>query len=87
MSKLRRVNSGLIVAVIAVNCYILLLPLYPVLHLWWEQHMIHRPEKLTHLVQQTPQKSPSIPAGEWLIIPKLALDTPVYEGPNIYTAN
>ncbi|MDB5164548.1 MAG: putative sortase family protein [Candidatus Saccharibacteria bacterium] len=90
MLTLSRINTGLVILIIAINGYLLVTPFYPRLHLWWETHVNHQQQQLENVVKthQSPTKSsPPVPAGEWLVIPKLALHTPIFEGQNIYTAN
>lgn len=89
MLKLSRINNTLVALIILINGYLVFAPLYPHFNLWWEQRH-HQQQKLTEVIRS--RKSPSntsrpIPAGEWLTIPKIALNTQIFEGPNIYTAN
>lgn len=90
MFSLSRLNNLLVVLIIVINGYLVAAPLYPRLHYWWQHQVSHQPQKLHHVIASrgSHQKTPtSIPAGEHIVIPKLGLDTPVFEGPTVATAN
>lgn len=86
----RRANIVLLVLIIAVNLYIITLPIIPMVSYWWQQHHSHTQQTLQARID-TPQKSPSAsqssntfhagPTADGLIIPKMLLDTPLVEGP------
>jgi len=81
--SISRVNNLLIAAIVAINVFVIALPLYPALSFWWATHVQHRqPHFASSKMNQNP-----VPAGERLIIPKLLLDEQVYEGPDVITAN
>lgn len=86
----RKLNIGLLAAIILVNLYTILLPTLPALRYWWESG--HSKSKVTATVQQyitqTPSETstdPSSPAndksGNRLIIPRMLMNTKIVEGP------
>jgi sortase A len=90
--SLSRINTLLVVVIIAINTYLIAAPFYPQLQYWWKIHINHQQQKLEKIVHSSSDgrghtSSTPIPAGEWLVIPKLAMNTPIFEGPTIYTAN
>lgn len=91
MPRLYKINNLLLVLIILINGYLILAPFYPKVYLWWQLHANHQQQKLEKVIRSNkPSKTKPAPAprqGEWLVIPKIALDTQIYEGPNIYTAN
>jgi len=87
-----KANKILIASILAINIYVIALPLYPVLVLWWQDNVKHRPQQLAQLVaahQKTKSQPapPAVPAGERLIIPSISLDQPIVEGKSIYTVD
>jgi len=82
----RRINNFLITAIVAVNVYVIALPLYTIANFWWQNHAQHQPQKLAQLVKTLPEH-PDLAQGERLIIPSIALNQPVVEGKSIYTVN
>lgn len=85
---LARVNNLLTAAIIVINGYVILLPLYPMASFWWAGHNGHRQQQLTSLVTHPSHTSnSSLPEGEHLVIPRLLMDEPIYEGQSVYTVN
>lgn len=82
--KLARINTGLLIAIVLVNVYVIAMPFLPAL--------FFRVEKHTGAVKQLQQKVTSKPASgsiaadaETLIVPSMALDATVNEGKTIQT--
>ena len=81
--KLARINTGLLIAIVLVNVYVIAMPFLPALLFRAEKH---------NAVKQLQQKVSSKPAGgsiaadaETLIVPSMALEAPVNEGKTIRT--
>ena len=91
MPKLSKINNLLLIAIVLINSYLIVAPLYPKAYLWWQIHVNHQQQKLEKVIKSgKPSKTKPVEVartGEWIIIPKIALDTQIYEGPNISTAN
>jgi len=88
--RLGRINQLLLAAVVAINLYIIALPLYPIVLFWWQKHVINQPAKLAMTVQTIrphPAAGTKYARGEHLIIPSIALDQDIQEGQSIYTVN
>jgi len=86
----RKINIGLLVAIVLVNLYTMLLPAIPALRYWWQAG--HSKTKVTATVEQyvkatTPQANSeqSTPtedmSGNRLIIPRMLMNTKIVEGP------
>ena len=86
----RKLNIGLLIAIVLLNLYTMLLPALPALRYWWESG--HAKTKVTatvkEYVKQTSQASPtgssqktSASDGNRLIIPRMLMDTKIVEGP------
>lgn len=82
--RLSVVNSVLLALIIIVNGYIIIAPLLPGWRYWQQEHF-NQPERqqLTGQVEGTAQYA----GANKLVVPRMFLDEPVLEGPNIYTAN
>lgn len=92
MLKLKTLNNALLVGIILINSYLIVVPFYPKLYLWWQIRIEHRQHKLETFVKEAKKPSSGktsfkVPQGEWLVIPKIALNTPIFEGPTVATAN
>lgn len=90
MPSLGKTNNILLALIIFINSYLILAPLYPKAYLWWQLRIGHRQEQLEKVVHEAsskPSKKSTVRQGEWLVIPKIAIDTQVFEGPTIATAN
>lgn len=86
----RKINIGLLAAIIAVNLYTMLLPVVPAIRYWWQAG--HSKAKVTATVQQYVQQTTNTPAsnaqapaedmsGNRLIIPRMLINTKIIEGP------
>jgi LPXTG-site transpeptidase (sortase) family protein len=90
---LQTVNRILLVAIAAINLWVIGLPLYSTAVFWWQKHINHRPQHLQQLIMDnrpkkgTTKPTPLIPPGEHLIIPSIALKTDIHEGASPYTLN
>lgn len=84
--KLARVNTLLLVAIVLINGYIILLPLYPKVLFWAQKHDTARVRQLTAQVEQKPGQTPdSRPQDNRLVIPSMVFDQPINEGRTIRT--
>lgn len=88
---LRHVNTGLLVAIVLINGYIIAAPLAPAISFWWSEHTNHTSQKLSTQLH-TPRTHHSgattpVPAGHRLVIPSMQLDAEVFDGTSIYTLN
>ncbi len=88
--KWRRANFGLLLAIILINGYVILIPVFPIATYWWQQHYGHTQQHLSQRLQAPPEQTVSTPKDttfhsgpntDGLIIPKMLLDTPLVEGP------
>jgi LPXTG-site transpeptidase (sortase) family protein len=79
--KLARVNTLLLVAILAVNSYIILLPVMPKIIFWAQQHDTQRIEKMEASISKTPT-SDDRPDDNRLIVPSMVFDQPIHEGAN-----
>lgn len=82
--RLSVVNSVLLAAIIVINCYVILAPLLPGWRYWQKDHFSQSERDL--LTEQVEASSDYSGANK-LVIPRIFVDQPVLEGPNIYTAN
>lgn len=80
-SSLKRVNTLLLIVIIAVNGTTLLLPLLPKAKFWQQEHFSNRRQALADLVQAPPDSQALQSKPNALIIPAMLLDQPVNEGP------
>lgn len=87
---LKKINTLLLVLIVAVNLFTLVLPLEPAVSFWLRKHFSHTTQKLQTQVNATPTGSsndPSIPNDNRIVIPTMQLNEPVYEGTSPYTVN
>ena len=82
--KLSRINTGLLVAIILVNAYIILLPVVPGLLFQLQKRNPARMQHLEHVIH-SPTAKPAAPQPNQLIVPSMAFDEPIYEGPTLTT--
>jgi LPXTG-site transpeptidase (sortase) family protein len=81
----RWANRLLLAGIIIINLYVIGLPLFSLAGFWWQKHVSHQPQKLAQLVRSLPPKNG--PAANQLIIPSIALDYKILEGPNAHTVD
>jgi len=74
--KLSRVNTGLLVAIIAINSYLILSPLWPKVSFWLDRHDTKHIQQLSHAIHTTPPQG--IMANQ-LIIPSMGFQESIYE--------
>lgn len=87
-SRLRKVNNGLSILVVLLALYIIVLPLWPNISLWWAGASNNRPplvEANSQPVGTTETPPEDIPAENTLVIPGINLQEVVYEGPGAAT--
>ncbi|HJP96838.1 MAG TPA: class E sortase [Candidatus Saccharimonadales bacterium] len=79
--KLARINTGLLLAIVLINAYVIVMPFLPALFFKAEKH-----STVKQLQQKVSSKPGPITANaETLIVPSMALDAPVNEGKTIAT--
>jgi len=84
VKHLRFVNTLLLVAIILVNGYILLIPLFPALTYWWDSRNNAVAVLEQKIVKPTTTKTVNNqPDG--LVIPSMLLDEPIYTGSSAKT--
>lgn len=86
----RKLNIGLLLAIILVNLYTILLPTLPALRYWWEAGRAKASvtASVQQYIKQTAQTAPATTdpsktdtSGNRLIIPRMLMDTKIVEGP------
>jgi LPXTG-site transpeptidase (sortase) family protein len=90
--KLSRLNTCLLVAIIAINSYIIAMPFIPGIVFWYQsRHSDTKKVLTTQLDAPVPVKKPNnttpYPSGDRLIIPSMLLDVPYFEGRDARTLN
>lgn len=87
----RRANAVLFTAILAINCYILIVPLLPAISYWWQGRNPQAAQEFSDRIHKTTASADSSrstaaefragPEHDGLVIPKMFLDTPLIEGP------
>jgi LPXTG-site transpeptidase (sortase) family protein len=90
--RFKHVNILLVLAILAINGYILVSPLLPRLDLWWRQRQTAAVAGLpykTRLDKSSPQAGgrSQTPSDNRLVIPKIALDDHIYVGTDPHLVN
>jgi sortase A len=88
--KLARVNTGLLVAIILINSYIVALPVLPGVFYWWATRDGKQTANLQNKVHALADKkgaSVPRPTENRLMIPSMNLDQRVFEGKTAKTLN
>lgn len=80
--KLTRVNTCLVVAIVAVNGYIVAAPFWPRLTYWWQDRDQRNPVGTVQLQKRVSQPLTAAPAPQdnRLVIPAMHLDQPIVGG-------
>lgn len=81
---LSTVNTVLLILIVGINCYVVIAPFIPGWHYWQKDHF-SKPQR-QQLTQQV-EASTSYSGQNKLVIPRIFMDQPVLEGPDVYTAN
>ncbi len=80
-----KINNVLFAAIIIVNAYIIVAPLWPQISFWWQANHTNRRAQLTQALNTSPVQhknaNPAHTKPNTLIIPAMFLDQPVLEGP------
>ncbi len=82
-SKIRTINWILAACIIAINCYIILVPFWPTLQFWIDQNNTH--EDLTEAVEAV--KPTKIYKDNTIVIPRMRLSEKIHEGTDIAVVN
>lgn len=75
--KLARVNTLLVILIVIVNIYVIALPFLPAVLFTMQKNS--RAAQLAEVVTDTPSGNPISADAEQLVIPAMALDTPILE--------
>jgi sortase A len=82
--RLSRVNTGLLVAILLINGYVILLPVIPGIVFWVQTRDNQRLQQMENAIHEAPERSGSGPqlsqAQNRLIVPSMLLDEPIHEG-------
>ncbi len=76
--RLSRVNTLLLVAIIAVNVFVLALPFWPQASFWWRTRSVAAQESLTQQIEVSSEQPTGQPNK--LVIPSILLDQPIHQG-------
>jgi sortase A len=79
--KLARVNTGLVVAIVLVNAFVIAMPFVPALLFKVQKHTVV--QQLQKQVSSKPSSGSVAANAETLIVPAMGLDAPVNEGKTI----
>jgi len=83
--KLTRVNTLLLVAILLVNGYIVILPVIPKFVFWLQEHNTQHIKQLKQSVASPIAANTARPAENRLIVPSMAFDQQIFEGPSMAT--
>lgn len=86
-SLLKTANNLLLLGIILVCGYVLLLPLLPMLTYWWQGKRVSLESFQQTAVAQAQAEQTSNPNANQLVIPRLRLRQPLFEGASKYTVN
>ncbi|HSW99332.1 MAG TPA: class E sortase [Candidatus Saccharimonadales bacterium] len=78
--QLRRVNTALFVAIVAVLLYVITAPLLPLLMFWVESHTGSAARTLAAQLQLPAAQVANMPGDDRIVIPAMLLDQPINEG-------
>lgn len=81
-----RINTVLIVCVFLLGVYILVIPFWPVISLWWQQRFAADVPAYVEAVKDPTKTTGDIPQDNRLVIPQLFIDAPIQEGKTIAAA-
>jgi len=86
---LRRVNLGLVVAIVSINLYVFIAPFTPQIGLWRRQQQAKSTAGLPYQTKlsKSGAERAAIPDDDRLVIPKLALNEHIYTGTASYLVN
>jgi len=79
--KLARINTALLGFIIAINGYLLLMPVFPKLTYWWQNHT-HAPTSTVALNKKV-RSNDSLPKENRLVAPTMHLDDQIFEGKDL----
>ena len=77
----RKINLGLLAAIILINLYTIALPFLPSLGYWWKHRDAKAPPAIATVVKATTPSTDAPLPGNRLIIPRMDLNTEIVEGP------
>jgi sortase A len=82
---LARINTGLLIAIILINGYVLCMPVWPQVSFWWRSRSPQARQALTEEVRQAPSRRASTlqPKQNKIIIPSILLNEPIHVGPTV----
>lgn len=80
--SIRQTNNILFVAIVCINSYVILAPLYPRVGYWWQEHHTSRRAELSHKIHTaTPGNTARPSQANSIIAPGMFLDAPTFEAP------
>jgi LPXTG-site transpeptidase (sortase) family protein len=79
-TRLHRINTLLLIAIILINGYVIAAPFLPQVSYWWQARHTTAAKRITTQIQQAATDSPQTHPNS-LLIPKMLLDTALIEGP------
>jgi LPXTG-site transpeptidase (sortase) family protein len=84
--KLAKINTCLLVLVIAINTYVVAAPFAPAVTFWWQNRGGSRQKQLTTQIHQAnqPAAATSRPPVNSVTIPSMLLTRPILEGRDTY---
>ncbi len=81
--KLARINTVLLGLIIVINGYLLIMPFYPRLVYWWQNHT-HSPVSTSALNKRIVDTSgDDIPSENRLVVPSMHLNDQIFEGKDL----
>lgn len=82
--KLERVNTILLILIIAINGYVIMAPLLPGVGYWWQKRSPHGASARLH---RQLAAGWGIPKDNRLVVPSMQLDQSIIEGPTMAALN
>lgn len=79
--KLARINTVLLGLIIVINSYLLVMPVWPKLAYWWQNHT-NAPSSTAALNKKV-QSNGFVPNENRLIVPSMHLDDQIFEGKDL----
>lgn len=86
---LRRFNNALSILIVTLCLYIIIVPFWPNISLWWQSLTNSRPALVKANSQTVNKDTPAedMPKDNTLVIPSINMQEIIYDGPNEYTLN
>lgn len=81
---LKRINTALVILIVAINLYSITLPLFPMISFWLRSKTSRIEQTLS---AQISSPDTPVPKENRLVIPRLMLDEPILDGPSVATVD